>query len=249
MSRATLSSITLVADQSQIGYSRSVMDVQLKTRGQKFMSFKDHAGAERGNISLGRHGVKLASTTGDFCEWHPRRKGEQPFEEGDVVGFDEDSCLTRRTKSGGRTLHLPCVPTCFVAKTLPLPCVSIALGMIGIISKKCIVEGHLPPPEAQPFYDRVAYCGLVPCKVRGSWRSGDCLVPSGRKDGTATAQRSGLFGVSATVGRTVGASSKSGKSSICGKLEDDGQPRMAECVVVGPSLTSALGGLLLTPGP
>ena len=78
------------------------MDVQLKTRGQKFMSFKDHAGAERGNISLGRHGVKLASTTGDFCEWHPRRKGEQPFEEGDVVGFDEDSCLTRRTKSGGK---------------------------------------------------------------------------------------------------------------------------------------------------
>ena len=136
-----------------------------------------------------------------------------------------------------------------MAKTLPLPCVSIALGMIGIISKKCIVEGHLPPPEAQPFYDRVAYCGLVPCKVRGSWRSGDCLVPSGRKDGTATAQRSGLFGVSATVGRTVGASSKSGKSSIYGKLEDDGQPRMAECVVVGPSLTSALGGLLLTPGP
>jgi hypothetical protein len=44
-----------------------------------------------------RAGVTLESSQGDFAEWHRRREGEAPFQEGDVVGFDAHGHLTRRT--------------------------------------------------------------------------------------------------------------------------------------------------------
>jgi hypothetical protein len=130
----------------------------------------------------GGQGVKLESRQGDFAEWHRRRAGEPPFLEGEVVGFDSQGRLSRRT-TGAR--------------------------MLGIISRSAVVEGSAPLQGDRASYDTVAYAGLVPVRtVKGQERgrkgaaaaceaspcvsmlgvrAGDILIPSGRNDGLAVA--------------------------------------------------------------
>eukprot|EP01047_Picozoa_sp_COSAG01_P023879 COSAG01_NODE_1456_length_10254_cov_12.591630_5_plen_202_part_00 len=96
----------------------------------------------------GGQGVKLESRQGDFAEWHRRMAGEPPFLEGEVVGFDSQGRLSRRT-AGAR--------------------------MLGIISRSAVVEGSAPPPGDRASYDTVAYAGLVPVRTvkgQGGGRKG-----------------------------------------------------------------------------
>lgn len=133
-----------------------------------FLSFKSH-GVELGAIEQHGHGVQLRSRSGDFAECHPREEGEAPFEEGDVVGFIVKErgamCITR---------------------------VTTGAKMVGVISRRAIVQGKTPLPAEQHLYDTVAYMGQVPVKVRGSVSSGTFVVPSGRHDGTAVVYGDGL---------------------------------------------------------
>eukprot|EP01047_Picozoa_sp_COSAG01_P053375 COSAG01_NODE_5714_length_4082_cov_8.954557_2_plen_391_part_00 len=68
----------------------------------KFVSFSHQDTSSGSEIELGAivqqgGGVTLTSGQGDFAEWHRRRAGEPPFEEGDVIGFDRRGLISRRT--------------------------------------------------------------------------------------------------------------------------------------------------------
>ena len=122
----------------------AVMDVHAKrAKNAKFMSFmadeEDGNSMELGAIVAARgRGVKFESSQGDFAEWHLRKPGERAFVEGDVVGFGRRGEISRRT----------------------------SIHMLGVISRKAIVEGSAPALDQRDRYDTVAYMGLVPVKVR-----------------------------------------------------------------------------------
>jgi hypothetical protein len=162
----------------------AVVDVRMaaptEPRGEakaKFMSFQvSGSQLELGAIVRQGAGVTLESAQGDFAEWHRRSDGEQPFQEGDVIGFDRRGLISRRT--AGAT-------------------------MLGVISRKAVVEGSAPPAHERGGYDTVAYCGVVPVRVQRTHAGGstacecdfsfstsgpavgDVLVPSGNNDGVA----------------------------------------------------------------
>eukprot|EP01043_Picozoa_sp_COSAG02_P053763 COSAG02_NODE_5986_length_3888_cov_3.618105_2_plen_580_part_00 len=140
--------------------------------GQQFISFGTEPTHDSPNsIELGavvradQGGVKLVSTQGDFAEWHRMVDGELSLSEGDVVGF-------HRGRISRNTRHC---------------------SMLGIVSRKAVVEGSAPPAHERHRYETVAYQGVVPVKVSNQAGSCDCpapqagqlLVPSGRHDGTA----------------------------------------------------------------
>jgi hypothetical protein len=56
-----------------------------------------------------------------------------------------------------------------------------------VISRWAVVEGSAPPSSERAAYDRVAFVGIVPVKLRGGVKAGMLVVPSGREDGTAVA--------------------------------------------------------------
>eukprot|EP01047_Picozoa_sp_COSAG01_P018244 COSAG01_NODE_984_length_12344_cov_215.085362_14_plen_227_part_00 len=101
-------------DTSVPGRNRAIVDVRLqvpqkkKARGDpaakaKFMSFQVTPGPggaseiELGAIVRQGSGITLESAQGDFAEWHRRKAGEPPFQEGDVIGFDRRGLISRRT--------------------------------------------------------------------------------------------------------------------------------------------------------
>ena len=67
--------------------------------------------------------------------------------------------------------------------------------MLGIVSRKAVVEGSAPPVAQRSLWDTVAYCGVVPVKLSRSSTNlgslcnvqlgGQLVTPSGRNDGTA----------------------------------------------------------------
>ena len=149
----------------------------------KFISFQsdgpsgsNEAGRELGAIvRQSNGGVKLQSNQGDFAEWYRRAAREAPFEEGDVVGFVRGGVISRTTRG---------------------------CAMLGVISRRAVVEGSAPPAEQRQHYDTVAHCGVVPVKIssRGKKQrvqsqvlecdcpaplAGQILTPSGWEDGTA----------------------------------------------------------------
>ena len=169
-------------------------------------------GTERGTVLLGPRGVTLQSTTGDFCEWHPRAEGEAPFEEGDLVGFNNKAMLTRNTTG--------------------------ASSMIGIITARGIVEGSLPPAAERHKFHRVAYTGRVPVKLIGTWAVNDVVVPSGFNDGTAIAKPIHCNAVSKYAGRVIGETAEDIEGSAGG--ENNLNYQLVECIVTNPSQSNVL---------
>ena len=146
------------------------------TGGQKFLSFEaeptinDPDGMELGavvRVAGGTGGVKLTSTQGDFAEWHRVADGQGPLSEGEVVGFRHGR-ISRNTRN---------------------------CAMLGVVTRKAVVEGSAQPPHEQHLYDTVAYQGIVPVRVSRRSRGQSCecpaphagqvLMPSGRNSGTA----------------------------------------------------------------
>ena len=151
---------------------QAAIDVYSSSR---FISFQSGRSGEEG-LELGsvvrKHeagGVTLQSSQGDFAEWYRRAARQAPFEEGDVVGFSRGR-ITRKTTG---------------------------CAMLGIVSRKAVVEGSAPPPSERHLYDTVAHCGVVPVKLSVRSRrlgikcecptphAGQLLTPSGLHDGTA----------------------------------------------------------------
>lgn len=151
---------------------QAAIDVYSSSR---FISFQSGRSGEEG-LELGsvvrKHeagGVTLQSSQGDFAEWYKLAARQAPFEEGDVVGFSRGR-ITRKTTG---------------------------CAMLGIVSRKAVVEGSAPPPSERHLYDTVAHCGVVPVKLSLRSRqsgmkcecptpqAGQLLTPSGLHDGTA----------------------------------------------------------------
>ena len=112
------------------------------TAGSSWIRFSDQDGGYRGALRNTDRGAKLESGSGDFAEWQERDPDEEPFGEGDVVAFGENG-LTRRTDGA---------------------------QLLGVISRRAVVTGSMPPESVQEQWDQVAYCGIVPVKLRGGAR-------------------------------------------------------------------------------
>ena len=121
----------------------AVVDI-VQDFGSRFVSFQARQDSgkmiELGTIEKGGNGVTLSSTQGDFAEWHRRAPLDQALQEGDVVGFTNKGEITHQCSASGAM-------------------------MLGVVSRKAIVEGSAPPEPERHMYDTVAYCGVVPVRV------------------------------------------------------------------------------------
>jgi hypothetical protein len=121
----------------------AVVDI-VQDFGSKLVSFQARQDSgmmiELGTIEKGGNGVTLSSTQGDFAEWHRRAPLDPALQEGDVVGFTNKGEITHQCSASGAM-------------------------MLGVVSRKAIVEGSAPPEPERHMYDTVAYCGVVPVRV------------------------------------------------------------------------------------
>ncbi|MDQ7028896.1 MAG: hypothetical protein Q9O62_03525 [Ardenticatenia bacterium] len=86
-----------------------------------------------------------------------------------------------------------------------------------VVSTAPAVIGNSPDGTNKAFYERVAFVGQVPVKVRGPVRAGDFIVPSGRNDGTGVAvapERLTLEQVNQVVGQALESASGSGVHKV-----------------------------------
>tara|TARA_Y100000385_G_scaffold284080_1_gene341430 strand:+ start:1919 stop:6988 length:5070 start_codon:yes stop_codon:yes gene_type:complete len=104
-----------------------------------------------------RVGVTYQSGAADYAEWLPKLDPRETLQPGQVVGF----------KSGGISLDTEDAQHLFVVSTLPM------------------VLGNSPKNEQG--YEKAAFLGQVPVRVRGTVHSGDCILASGRSDGYGVA--------------------------------------------------------------
>ncbi len=100
-------------------------------------------------------GIVFASSGADYAEWLPKFYPDERFSYGDIVGV-----------RGGK-----------VAKKMP------GADNYMVISKNPVVLGNMPPSGKNNVYEKVAFMGQVPVKVRGIVHIGDYIVPSGLSDG------------------------------------------------------------------
>lgn len=123
----------------------------------------------------GSGGITVNSGSADFAEWLPRLDPAEEMEAGDIVGVVA-GMVTRRSSEAERAQ---------------------------VVSTAPAVLGNWPGEEREPAYEKVAFLGQVPVKVRGPVSSGDYIVPSGRDDGTGIAVRPRDFDFSVS-GSVVG---------------------------------------------
>jgi len=138
---------------------RGPLQLQQQQADDSFIVFKGVDGGEQGQLHRGERGLTLVTTAGDFAEWHPRAPLQKPFEEGDVVSITPEG-LSRDTQNASQ---------------------------VGVISRWAAVEASAPAREDRDRFDRVAYTGHVPVKLRGICKAGDIIVPSGDNDCCAKA--------------------------------------------------------------
>jgi hypothetical protein len=125
-----------------------------------FITFFDSNNGSLGSIQgNGVGGVVFGAAGSDYAEWLPRLEEQEQIEAGDIVGV-----------FGGR-----------------VSLQTTGAQHIMAISSQPIVLGNMPEPAAQHLYERVAFLGQAPVKVRGLVRAGDYIVPSGLDDGTGIA--------------------------------------------------------------
>jgi len=101
----------------------------------------------------------LLSGGADFAECLPRLRVDEAIKEGDIVGVFAGK-ITKVTEGSHH---------------------------VTAITGRSVVVGNAPHAECEHFYDKVAFIGQVPVKVRGAVRAGDYIIPSGLNDGTGIA--------------------------------------------------------------
>lgn len=107
----------------------------------------------------GAGGVQLTSLGSDFAEYLPRLNVEEEIDAGDLVGVQ-----------GGR-----------ISKD------TARAEQVQVVSTGPIVAGNFPGKEREDLFEKVAFIGRAPAKVRGQVQLGDYIVPSGRNDGVGVA--------------------------------------------------------------
>lgn len=100
-------------------------------------------------------GVAFESGSGDYAEWLEKLSLSETFSQGDVVGV-----------SGGK-----------ISKNLP------NAKQFMVVSKSPIVLGNMPPLGKEENFEKIAFMGQVPVKVRGKVAVGDYIIASNLNDG------------------------------------------------------------------
>jgi len=101
-------------------------------------------------------GVTYQSGSADYAEWLERLDHSEQIRAGDIVGVFGGK-ITKNTTFANQYL---------VASTNPA------------------ILGNMPELGNDEFYEKIAFMGQVPVKVRGNVNIGDYIIPSGINDGT-----------------------------------------------------------------
>jgi len=101
-------------------------------------------------------GVTYSSGSADYAEWLERTNPAEKILAGDIVGVNSGK-VSKYTKQAQQLM---------------------------VISTKPAILGNMPAPGTESLYEKVAFMGQIPVKVRGLVVSGDFILPSGFNDGT-----------------------------------------------------------------
>lgn len=101
-------------------------------------------------------GVTYQSGSGDYAEWLERLNSNETILAGDIVGVYNGKISKYISEDVQRIL---------------------------VISTSPAVLGNMPLEENKEFYERVAFLGQVPVKVKGDVFAGDYILPSGENNG------------------------------------------------------------------
>jgi hypothetical protein len=104
-------------------------------------------------------GVVYESGSGDYAEWLQKDSPEEVFSFGDVVGV-----------KGGR-----------ISKAMT------DADQYMVVSLSPIILGNMPPADQKEQYEKIAFMGQVPVKVRGVVNIGDYIISSPLDDGFGVA--------------------------------------------------------------
>ncbi len=104
-------------------------------------------------------GVTYESGSADYAEWLERSNESEHISAGDIVGVNSGK-ISKYTKNAQQYL---------------------------VISTKPAILGNMPMDGKTDLYEKVAFMGQIPVKVRGIVFSGDYILPSGMNDGTGIA--------------------------------------------------------------
>ncbi len=124
-----------------------------------FLSCNNGTTAIGGIRGNGSGGIELWGTGADFAEYLPRLDASEKIEPGDLVAV-LGGRITRDTSETDR---------------------------IQVVSSGPIMAGNFPGQEREGRYEKVAFLGRAPAKVRGRVRLGDYIIPSGLNDGVGVA--------------------------------------------------------------
>jgi hypothetical protein len=100
-------------------------------------------------------GVSYESGSGDYAEWLEKVNHRETFSYGDIVAV-----------VGGK-----------ISKRMP------GAARFMVVSQSPIVLGNMPPAGRQNDYEKIAFMGQVPVKVRGKVNIGDYILASDLDDG------------------------------------------------------------------
>lgn len=100
-------------------------------------------------------GIAFESGFGDYAEWLEKEDEKELFSYGDIVGVTGGKI----SKNASNADHFM------------------------VISKNPIVLGNMPAKENSKDFEKVAFMGQVPVKVKGIVNIGDYIIPSGFNDG------------------------------------------------------------------
>jgi hypothetical protein len=142
-----------------------------------FITFMDGGGTVQGRVQGDEPGtgVTYATGSGDFAEYLLRRDVEETMHAGDIVGVFGGK-ISRGTEGAEQLMA---------------------------ITDRPAVLGNAPAAGMEHLYEKVAFIGQVPIKVRGRVAAGDFILASGQNDGVGLAKAPGLMTL-ADLGRVVG---------------------------------------------
>jgi hypothetical protein len=107
-------------------------------------------------FALENLGVTYQSGSADYAEWLERSNASERITAGEIVGVNGGK-ISKNTSGAQQFM---------------------------VISTKPAMLGNMPMDGKEKNFEKVAFMGQIPVKVRGIVMSGDYILPSGRNDGT-----------------------------------------------------------------
>lgn len=104
-------------------------------------------------------GISYESGSGDYAEWLQKADLGEGFTPGDIVAVN-GGMISKNTINAEKLMAVSTCP---------------------------VVLGNMPEKNEEYKYEKVAFMGQIPVKVRGEVHSGDFIIPSGLNDGIGIA--------------------------------------------------------------